>query len=274
VDGDGFCSHCGFECVLPARDHVETALSPSLAGVSDRGKHHPRNEDFVALAAQAGGEALVVCDGVSTSPDAAAAAETAARAACDALQQGLRAGAGDGRAILQAALAKAQAAVAAMPYQATVEVDPPESTIVAALRRGRTIMVGWLGDSRAYLITPHGSWPLTHDHSWVNAVVDAGEMTRAQALHSPHVHAITRTLGGRTRPDEPSFADCTAPQEPGYLILCSDGLWNYADEAAELAALVGRQPTEADALTLARSLVDYARGRGGHDNITVAVLRL
>jgi serine/threonine protein phosphatase PrpC len=101
-------------------------------------------------------------------------------------------------------------------------------------------------------------------------------MTAAEALRAPQSHAITRTLGGPTADavDEPSFAAFDVPDGPGLLLLCSDGLWNYAPEPEQIAELVRVQPAGADALAVARGLVDFARDRGGHDNITVAVLTL
>ena len=56
--------------------------------------------------------------------------------------------------------------------------------------------MGWLGDSRAYYIGPDASRQLTHDHSWVNEIVAAGRMTRAEAETAPLAHAITRSVGG------------------------------------------------------------------------------
>jgi serine/threonine protein phosphatase PrpC len=58
---------------------------------------------------------------------------------------------------------------------------------------------------------------------------------------------------------------------PGRLLLCSDGLWNYAEQPAELAAKIAEQPADVDPLPLARFLTDFARQAGGHDNITVVV---
>jgi serine/threonine protein phosphatase PrpC len=85
-------------------------------------------------------------------------------------------------------------------------------------------------------------------------------------------------LGGPVGPDatgdEPSLAEFDLPSGPGHLVLCSDGFWNVAPEPGRLAELVGRQPPGGDALGLARGLVEYARDRGGRDDITVAVLRL
>jgi serine/threonine protein phosphatase PrpC len=278
VDADGFCTRCGNERVAPAGDHIEVVVSPRLAGVSDRGNVHPHNEDALALVSGAAGDVLVVCDGVSSSQRAAEAAAAAAQAACAALAEGSPSADGDGQALMDRAIWAAHAAVRSLPYSRTARNDPPESTVVAALRRGRRVTLGWLGDSRAYLIDTHGAHQLTEDHSWVNEVVAAGEMTRDEALKSSKAHAITRTLGGPVGPaatgDEPSLRTVELPEGAGHFVLCTDGLWNYAPEPEQLAELVRQQPAGADALTVARGLVNFARSTRGHDNITVAVLAL
>ncbi|HMD62222.1 MAG TPA: protein phosphatase 2C domain-containing protein [Opitutaceae bacterium] len=262
--------------VALARDHVEVVVSPRLAGVSDRGKRHHRNEDALALASVAGGDALVVCDGVSSSQNPDDAATAAAQAACAALVDGLGAGVADLKALIQGAIRSARDAVEAVPFVRTDAADPPETTIVLAIRSGRRLAVGWIGDSRAYYLGTEGTLPLTRDHSWAVEVVATGEMTAAEAFRAPQSHAVTRTLGGPTggEVDEPSFATFEAPDGPGLLLLCSDGLWNYAPEPEQMAELLRAQPPGADALAVARGLVDFARDRGGHDNITVAVLEL
>jgi serine/threonine protein phosphatase PrpC len=278
VDGDGFCARCGHERVAPAGDHVEVVVSPRLAGVSDRGNVHAHNEDALALASDPGGDVLVVCDGVSRSQHPAEAAQAAARAACAALIDGARSANGAGRAVMDRAIQAARAAVLAIPYSHTDKDDPPEATIVAALRRGREITIGWVGDSRAYFINATGARQLTVDHSWVNEVVAAGEMTLEEALRAPEAHCITRTLGGPTGPgatgDEPSFVAFDVPEGAGHFLLCTDGLWNYTSEPGQLTGLVRGQPNGADALAVARALVNFARSTRGHDNITVAVLAL
>ena len=82
--GDGFCSRCGQERVDVSRNHVEVCLSPQLAGVSDVGKKHFRNEDALALASKPEDEVLVVCDGVSMSQNPDLASAAAASAALEA----------------------------------------------------------------------------------------------------------------------------------------------------------------------------------------------
>jgi serine/threonine protein phosphatase PrpC len=63
-----------------------------------------------------------------------------------------------------------------------------------------------------------------------------------------------------------------APGRPGRLLLCTDGLWNYAAAAPALHHLIERLPPEASAAALARGLTDVALHRGGRDNITVVVI--
>jgi serine/threonine protein phosphatase PrpC len=273
ADADGFCSRCGHERPTPERDRIEIVLGPHLAGVSDRGKHHSRNEDFFALAAGDHGEVLVVCDGVSSSQTPDVAATTAATTACATLRDALSSGEVAGPAVL-AALRAAGSAVTALPQHAGNGQDPPETTIVLALRQRRRLTVGWVGDSRAYLAGPGGARLLTEDHSWVNEVVAAGLMTRGKALRAPQAHCVTRTLGGHGTGDEPGLATFDLPDGSGYLILCSDGLWNEVPEPDTLAYLLRARPAETDALGMARVLVAYALSRSGRDNITAAVLTL
>jgi serine/threonine protein phosphatase PrpC len=273
---DGFCSTCGYERVAPPGDYVEVVVSRRLAGVSDRGNIHPHNEDALALASDTSGDILVVCDGVSSSQHPAEAAAAAARATCAALLAGAGSTNGDAQGLMEQAIRAAHAEVLAIPYSQTERDDPPETTIVAALRQGGRVTLGWVGDSRAYLIDSNGARLLTEDHSWVNEVVAAGLMTLAEALRSPQAHHITRTLGGPVGPsatgDEPSVLTLNVPMEQGHLLLCTDGLWNYAQEPEQLARLLQRPPVGADALSVARVLIGFARSTRGHDNITAAVL--
>jgi serine/threonine protein phosphatase PrpC len=62
------------------------------------------------------------------------------------------------------------------------------------------------------------------------------------------------------------------PDGPGRLVVCSDGLWNYAPNASEIAEFVARVPTDAAPLEVSRALVEAALAAGGHDNVTVAIV--
>ncbi len=274
---DGYCAVCGLRwpAVRPSlpRDHVELTLTPGFSGVTDRGKRHAINEDALALADVPGsGSVLVVSDGVSSAQRSEEASEKAAQSVCTALEAALRDGVSDADAAMQGAISAAHEAACAVAYDPDQPKDPPGATLVAALVRDGVAALGWLGDSRAYWIGPTEARLLTHDHSWVNAVVDAGEMPEADALRAPEAHAITRCLG-LLNGDAPEPTIITVPMTaPGWLLLCSDGLWNYAPQTETLADLVRSAPIGSDALTIGRILVDYALSKGGRDNITAALL--
>lgn len=71
--------------------------------------------------------------------------------------------------------------------------------------------------------------------------------------------------------DEPSIIRCKLP-EAGWIVLCSDGLWNYVPDLAAFSALVRQSATTPSPLALSRALVEWARLRGGKDNITVIAM--
>ncbi|NEE50701.1 serine/threonine-protein phosphatase, partial [Streptomyces sp. SID8455] len=83
-------------------------------------------------------------------------------------------------------------------------------------------------------------------------------------------HAITGWLGADSYELEPHTASFK-PDRPGLVVVCTDGLWNYAESAEEMAAAV---PPEAHLRPLhgAQVLVGHALDGGGHDNVTVALL--
>ncbi|MFI0259978.1 protein phosphatase 2C domain-containing protein [Streptomyces sp. NPDC017056] len=283
VAGDGYCENCG-HAQPRERDHMEQEL-PGVAAVSDRGHRHHRNEDFFAVAGAAlpdGSPAVlaVVCDGVSsaTRPDdaSAAASGTAARSLLAALPVGTH----PQRAMHDAIIAAAKAvnALAAEPRQAQ-QHDPyrqqnaPACTIVGTVVGGGLLVVGWVGDSRAYWIPDDRSAApvrLTEDDSWAAQMVANNLMSEAEAYADDRAHAITGWLGADAYELEPHTASFK-PDGPGVVVVCTDGLWNYAEAAAQLAAVL---PADAHARPLhsARTLVAHALAGGGHDNVTVAVV--
>lgn len=275
VDEDGFCA-CGVLRVHPARNRVEVVVSSTLAGVSDVGCNplHPDNQDFLAARSSQSGSVLVGADGVSCSQSPADASALAAPAACDALIDGASNPQVDTVVLMKQAISAANDAVMTVPYSPQVQLDPPETTIVAALAQGRKITLGWVGDSRAYFVTETGSvYQLSVDHSLLTALLEKG-IPLQEALLQRDAHTITRSLGGPVGGgvgQEPTVKVFNAPG-PGVLLLCTDGLWNYAPTERNIAAIFAGLPKNATAIQIARALVEWARQRGGGDNITVLVL--
>jgi serine/threonine protein phosphatase PrpC len=271
ITEDGYCESCGRK-VPSGRDHIELDLG-LLAGVTDRGLRHERNEDAMALAAAelAGAPAAlaVVCDGVSSSrrPDEASLA--AVQAAVRVLLAGVREDA-DLAETSRAAVAAAQQALAGLDEPGPG--DPPSATFVSAVLTGEAATLCWLGDSRAYWL---GTGPgavakrLTTDDSLAGEMVAAGLVSETDAMALPGAHVVTGWLGADAAGTEP-HVDTFAPPGPGVLLLCSDGLWNYRPEAAELAELA-LPGALTDPLGTARALVSFALEAGGSDNITVVL---
>ena len=114
---------------------------------------------------------------------------------------------------------------------------------------------------------------LTADDSWAEEQVVGGLMTAEQAAADPRSHSITNWVGADA-PERPPRIAQLAVDRPGRLILCSDGLWNYLSSPAELAGLVDALGGGAAPAAAARALTETALERGGHDNITVAVIEI
>ncbi|MEA2302068.1 MAG: family protein phosphatase [Solirubrobacteraceae bacterium] len=269
-DEDGYCTVCGLPGRLPG-DREELDLS-AAAAVTDQGLVHRRNEDAFHLAVVAHGHgSAVVCDGISSAAAGDRAAQTAARAAGRTLATAAGDPSHDGVDVTMAAVRAAGDAVERVPWSPEADRGMPSCTLVSALWRDGEIVVGWIGDSRAYWLGIDGCRQLTIDDSWAAERVAAGHITLLEAARDPRFHAITHWVGGDA-PDRPPRVVTVHPDQPGRLMLCSDGLWNYAPEAAELAALVDALPAGAAPAAVARSLTETALARGGRDNITVAVI--
>ena len=263
VDADRYCLDCGLLQPAP-HDHVEVDLGAAGAGVTDRGRHHHRNEDSLGMAVTAGRMAVVVCDGVSSTPDADRAAQTAVDAALSALARVGDDSAADHRRAATAA-AEAVAALSSSAAQA------PSCTYVAVTVEDPQVTVAWVGDSRAYLLDVSGVRRLTRDDSWAQDMVDRGLADEAGAMADPRAHQITRWLGADARPQPEARTATVAASLPATVVVCSDGLWNYLADDAALAGLIAPGATPID---VARHLVDFANQAGGHDNITAAIIVL
>ena len=271
ITADGYCESCGRK-VPSGRDHLELDLGP-LAGVTDKGLRHARNEDAMALATaeSASGPAVlaVVCDGVSSSrrPDEASLA--AVQAAARVLLAGVRADE-DLAATSQAAVAAAQQALAGLDEPGPG--DAPSATFVSAVMTAEAVTLCWLGDSRAYWLgsgTGADAQRLTHDDSLAGEMVAAGLVSEAAAMALPGAHVVTGWVGADSPGGPPHVATFTPPG-PGVLLLCSDGLWNYQPEAAGLAGLA-LPGALTHPLGAATALVTFALEAGGADNITVVL---
>ncbi|MBN0046368.1 protein phosphatase 2C domain-containing protein [Streptomyces actuosus] len=281
VDTDGYCENCG-HAQPRERDHMEQESGP-VAAVSDRGLRHHRNEDAFAVGHTALPDGspvslAIVCDGVSSATRPDDASQAAARTASESLRAALDRGTHPQQAMHDAIVAASRAvdSLAAEPATAREHAphqNAPACTIVGAVVASGLLVVGWVGDSRAYWVPADRGAPaarLTEDDSWAAQMVAAGLMNAAEAYADERAHAITGWLGADAYELEPHTASFK-PDRPGVVLVCTDGLWNYAETAEQMAGVL---PPDADARPLhsAQVLVGHALDGGGHDNVTVAVV--
>ncbi|MGC3952703.1 MAG: protein phosphatase 2C domain-containing protein [Propionicimonas sp.] len=212
---------------------------------------------------------LVVCDGVSSSAEADVASAAGTERACRVLAE--RAVGTDDQIAeaLVAAAAEANAAIASATSGEGIAAG--SATFAAAVVAGDAIHYGSLGDSRVYWLGQE-QLLLTRDDSMAQEFIEQG-MPRDEAEAMPKAHAITKWLGSDALDVIPRTG-VLRPAGEGWLLVCSDGLWNYASDPAALAEqLATAAAVDPSPLAIARSLVAWANAQGGHDNVTVALAR-
>ena len=241
--------------------------SPALTfhAVTDVGRGREQNEDSCGEVATAGGELLVVCDGMGGHENG----EVASRIAVDAILQIFQnSPSSDPAERLKNGFLVANQRILAHAEKAGL--DGMGTTAVAAFVKDGEAWIAHVGDSRCYHLRGESVLWRTLDHTRVQKMIDRGILTPEQAKTHEDANVVTRALGfarGEEQP-EPDIAAARELREGDLLLLCSDGLFDLVkdEEIAELGS--EDEPAEA-----AQRLVDLANRRGGHDNITVSLLR-
>lgn len=237
-----------------------------LAGKTDMGLVRLENQDDFRAGELPGGAAwALVCDGMG----GARGGREASHCACDVIERRFQeqygsCAPGNEEEFLKETIIAANRFV----FQKSMREESLAgmgTTAVCALVRGGRVHLCHAGDSRAYLYRSGALTQLTHDHSYVQELVDSGVIDREEAEHHPQKNIITRAVGvdGRLEP-EYTAADFL----PGdMLLLCSDGLSNMIPQSRleELLCAGGFYD-------LPDRLVAAANANGGTDNITALLL--
>jgi serine/threonine protein phosphatase PrpC len=143
------------------------------------------------------------------------------------------------------------------------------TTLTAALVLGAQVTLAHLGDSRAYILRPDRRIEaLTRDHTLVKRLEELGQITAEEAAVHPQRNVLYRALG-QGEMQEPDIFTTPFPQ-PGYLLLCSDGLWGVVPED-DIYQIIGESVNLQNAC---QNLVDAANAAGGPDNISVVLVQL
>jgi serine/threonine protein phosphatase PrpC len=241
----------------------QTGLKLEVAGLTDVGCKRTNNED--SLGYDMATQLFVVCDGMG----GMAAGEVASNTAVNALLRTFSQNTASAATIeerLYYAITIANQEVCALS-KANEELHGMGTTLVAACFDGRKIVIGNVGDSRAYFLRDGGCVQITLDHSYLAEQVRNGVMTEDDAGASPLQSLITRAIGSAESVEPDLFS---AALEPGdVVLLTTDGLTRYADANA-IAQLVMAQP---DLQQACQTLIDTAKDHGAVDNVTCLLLR-
>ena len=244
----------------PTRHDGGTTMTTLLAGsANDPGTVRDTNQDAVLTSSPL----FAVADGLGPSP----AGETASRLALDTLRARFT-GPPTAAGLAEAARAASRAIWDKASSDPSLEGMASTLTAVAVLDDGEQaqLAVASVGDSRAYLFSAGQLHQLTHDHTVVQALTDAGELTRDDARTHPSRSLLTRALG--IAPVVDPDIHLPAVRGTARLLLCTDGLTAHAEDPqiAEVLARVA-EPDQA-----AARLIELANHNGGSDNTAVIVV--
>lgn len=273
--------HCLLEVSTMTEAVSQRSCKIRVSAATDRGRVREGNEDAFTVFS-VGGEAVAFAEAtvaelnasaqpvmlaVSDGMGGAAAGDVASALTIESLQRALVARGevrrADWESVLESAIQRANSVVREAAQ------DPRRrgmgATLTAICVDGHDAHVAEVGDSRAYLLRNGTLTQLTKDQSFVQALVDAGVMTEAEAEHSPKKNIILNAMG--TKPDVRAVLGRLRLLAGDVLLVCSDGLTNELTSEV-ITGLLTASPAPDEACI---ALVNAANEMGGHDNITVVV---
>ncbi|HMA97821.1 MAG TPA: protein phosphatase 2C domain-containing protein [Wenzhouxiangella sp.] len=236
------------------QDAVRSGVSSAVGHVREH------NEDYFVAAPDLGFWA--VADGMGGH----SAGEIASRIACESLLSAARSG-----KTLQDGIKDADRAIA-KAIEAGDGAEGMGTTVVAVQLNGRRYDIAWIGDSRAYLWQDDQLCQLTHDHSFVQQLLDHDAIAVEEAECHPAKHILTRCLGGGT--GGPAHSDLISSSffAGEILILCTDGISGEVSAESleqEIRAQVAQSHSPE---IISKALVELALDHGGKDNATAVVI--
>jgi protein phosphatase len=203
---------------------------------------------------------LIVADGMG----GAAAGDLASAVAIDTIRKIDSPTAGDDMLeVLALAIHQANDKIADL-VDSDLSLEGMGTTVTGAMFDGSSLGLAHIGDSRAYLYRDGHLERLTHDHTWVQSLVDDGKISEAEAANHPHRSLLLKVLNGQPTND-PDLA--LVPVMPGdRLLFCSDGVCGLIeDDVIEVAVQLP------DLKDVAERLISESLHQGGIDNITVII---
>lgn len=237
-----------------------------VVGKTDVGRKRAANEDNMYNAITQNGLVSVVCDGMGGHVGGATASQIAVSTIIENLNAVYY---NDPRIAIGESIDRANQAILQKAAEQP-ELAGMGSTCVLLLVRAGKVYIGHVGDSRIYLVRSKRIVQLTKDHSYVQMLVDCGEITKEQAEHHPRKNEITNALGVPHMSSATVADDAIVPEAGDCFVLCSDGLSGMVSDDV-ICKIISRQ-SEMNAQERVDRLVALANENGGVDNITVQLV--
>lgn len=236
-----------------------------VVGRTDVGQKRSANEDNMHTTVTRNGLVAVVCDGMGGHVGGATASSIAVTTIVEFLDRTFY---DDPHIAISEAIDCANQAIIEKTQEQPSLTGMGSTCVVLLVRNGK-VYLGHVGDSRIYLVRSRRIIQLTKDHSYVQTLVDSGEITKEQAEMHPRRNEITNALGIPNMAPA-TLSEAIIPEAGDCFVLCSDGLSGMVSDEA-ICKVVSRQ-TELPAQTRVNHLVDLANANGGLDNITVQIV--
>jgi PPM family protein phosphatase len=232
---------------------------------TDVGRKRTHNEDYFGYFKASGEILAIVADGMGGH----ASGEIASRMAVDIINEiySKERADKDGLEALESAFQVANFTILQKSFEQE-GLNGMGTTATALVLEDDQALVGHMGDSRAYMFRDSTVTQLTKDHSLVERMVDQGLLNREEATHHPQRNVIYKTLGVNMDGE----VDLLGPipiRVGDIFLLCSDGLTNLVSDQELLEIVAKESPQKA-----CETLIQLANQRGGHDNITVQILKV
>lgn len=231
----------------------------NITAQTDIGKNKATNEDAVETASFGSTHLLVVADGMGGHAAGDDASDIATTTISEVVSEAINQERTDYDDILEEAITTANNRILDEADEAAGQRSMG-TTVVAAIVEANDAVIANVGDSRAYTIDDELT-QITVDQSFVQELVDQGEITPEEAKTHPQRHVLSQALGTKETVDPDFFSPTVEDQ----LLLCSDGLTEeVADE--QIAEIISESP---DIETSGKKLLQKANENGGSDNISV-----
>jgi len=248
---------------------MAAAISPlplRVGAKSHPGNVRSENQDRMSRCTTPLGEVFIVADGMGGHKGGA----TAATMTIDGFERSLRSvnSHDSGPAALLHAAQQTNAEIHRLANSGDPAIAKMGSTVVLALVSGQQLIIGHAGDSRAYLYRDGQLQRLTRDHSAVQQMLDHHLLTEEEAREHPDANIINRAFGQKPEMDL-EISEPLNLQAGDGVLLCTDGLCGYVDDAAIEGAISARE----EAQQITDELIGLALAAGGEDNVTVQFLQ-